>query len=358
MSQKTLLTIIAAVAIIVVVLVVGSYYVTLQGSGTTPISVQAGGAQSAQVLVDVPIGNLTLAGGATILVDGSISYELPAFQPVVNYSISDEEGNLTIMQPIVPEAQELGAEAYPVDLRFSDDIPLDLTVRNELGEAHINLTTLSTGTVDVSTGSDADVVELDESHPTLTSFSAATHEGEDTVSVDCDCPSLLDLAVDTGSSADTIEFDGSYPTLSTLSLEAGGGDDQLTFAGTYPSLVSGVIYLGSGSDHLTLTGSYNASSNLIVNIGTGDDLVVLGSGWHQSLNLTVISEGDTTSMQFPNDVGVYIEIASRSNTVSAEGFRRDGDAYVNEAYGESDVTLNVNINTTPNEVITLTLGEG
>jgi hypothetical protein len=357
MTRK-IIVIVAAVGTIIAVVVLATHFVILQGSGTTPISVDVGSAQAVEVLLNIPTGNLSLTGGATALIDGSASYDLPAFRPAVDYAVRGDEGSLTIVQPVSPESQGLSGDAYPFDLRLNDDVPMDLTVRQELGEAHLNLTALSVGMVDVITGASSDVIELTQPHPTLTRLSVTTNENADTMTVNCECPSLLDLELVGGGGTDTIELSGSYATLSALSVEAGTEDDRLTITGDYPALVSGVISLGAGNDNLTLMGSYNSTSNLIVNIGTGDDLVVLGEGWQQSLNLTVISEGDTTSVQLPRDVGVYIEIASRSNTVNAEGFTQDGNTFVNDAYGESDVTLNVNINTTPNEVITLTLGEG
>jgi len=43
----------------------------------------------------------------------------------------------------------------------------------------------------------------------------------------------------------------------------------------------------------------------------------------------------------PRDVGVRVEADSGLGGVNAEGFNRDGDVYTNDAYGRTDVTLEI-----------------
>ena len=45
----------------------------------------------------------------------------------------------------------------------------------------------------------------------------------------------------------------------------------------------------------------------------------------------------------PSEVGVRAKAEGGLGKINAEGLKRVGDSYVNDAYGESDVNLNVNV---------------
>jgi hypothetical protein len=47
----------------------------------------------------------------------------------------------------------------------------------------------------------------------------------------------------------------------------------------------------------------------------------------------------TTTLVFPTDVDVHVEAETSSGDINASGMERDGDAYVNEPYEDSNVTL-------------------
>jgi hypothetical protein len=42
-------------------------------------------------------------------------------------------------------------------------------------------------------------------------------------------------------------------------------------------------------------------------------------------------------------VGVRVRAEGGLGKINAEGFRREGEAYVNDAYGDSDVSLDVDV---------------
>ena len=48
-------------------------------------------------------------------------------------------------------------------------------------------------------------------------------------------------------------------------------------------------------------------------------------------------------MLLPSEVGVRAKARGGLGKINAEGLQRVGDAYVNDAYGESEVTLMVDI---------------
>lgn len=48
-------------------------------------------------------------------------------------------------------------------------------------------------------------------------------------------------------------------------------------------------------------------------------------------------------LTLPRDVGVRVDVEKCLSGVDASGFSREGDAYVNDAYGESDLTLFIDL---------------
>jgi hypothetical protein len=45
----------------------------------------------------------------------------------------------------------------------------------------------------------------------------------------------------------------------------------------------------------------------------------------------------------PSEVGVRVRAEGGLGKINAEDFQREGEAYVNDAYGDSDVSLNVDV---------------
>src|SRR3712207_9116189 len=48
-------------------------------------------------------------------------------------------------------------------------------------------------------------------------------------------------------------------------------------------------------------------------------------------------------MLLPSQMGVRVNAGTRLGRVNAEGLRQQGEAFVNDAYGDSDATLEVNV---------------
>lgn len=350
MNRRLLIILGVIVIVVIVAIVLFTQFITVQDAGAVDIDVAAGSAQSADITIDIPVANLDIGGGATQLADGSIVFPLPGIQPQSVYAVQGDQGTLNIRQ----DAFDVNLLTDTSTLNFNNDTPINLILRRTAGTTNLDLSPLSVGTVSGNTGSGDDTVLLEGSHPTLTDVAMQLNEGADVWTMNCDCPSLLSVTLDNGAGSDTVSVSGAYNALGQFTLQGGADSDTVTIGGSYPLLVSSLIALGGGDDRLTLNGDFAPNTNLIINIGTGNDLVTLGDEWGQSSNITLISEGDTAALEVPSAIGVRIEIASRGNTVNAEGFTQQDAAYVNEAFGTSEVTLNININTTPNETITIT----
>jgi hypothetical protein len=56
-------------------------------------------------------------------------------------------------------------------------------------------------------------------------------------------------------------------------------------------------------------------------------------------------EGDVgeATVLSPSEVGVRAKAESGLGEIKAKGFRREGDSYVNDAYGDPEVILNIDV---------------
>jgi len=197
-------------------------------------SIALGDAESVTVDLKMAAGELTIAGGADALMEADFTYDVADWKPVVDYVISGGHGKLTIHQP---EGLNLGpgSHRYEWDLRFNDDVPLDLNVALGAGKSLLDMRGLS---------------------------------------------------------------------LTRLDLEMGAGEIELDLRGEP----------------------------------------------EQDLHVSIRGGAGKAAVRLPKDVGVRVTVTGALGAVNAEGLRRDGNVYVNEAYGESDVTLYLDIEGAVGEV--------
>lgn len=120
--------------------------------------VELDGAESATVNVRMGAGGLTLSGGADALAKADFTYNVAAWQPVLDYVVAGEEGELWIEQP---EVKNLGLASYRYtwDLALNEDVPLALDVAVGAGEADLDVSTLSLTGLNLKVG--AGGVDLD-----------------------------------------------------------------------------------------------------------------------------------------------------------------------------------------------------
>lgn len=160
----------------------------------------------------------------------------------------------------------------------------------------------------------------------------------------------LDMNVTMGVGKSTLDF--SELTLTDLQVKTGTGDitmkigaQALDYAGIETGLGETNIQFGGGR-----------LDDLNVKMGTGSVLIDLRGTWESNMNATIGGGLGDLTLKLPRDVGVRVRANTGLGDVKANGFRIQDDAYVNDAYGESDVTLDINIDTGVGTVI-LELGE-
>jgi hypothetical protein len=102
-----------------------------------------------------------------------------------------------------------------------------------------------------------------------------------------------------------------------------------------------VVKMGAGEsdldlDSLTLTA-------LDLQMGAGKTTVDLTGDYAQNFDASIQGGVGEATVLLPSAVGVKAKAQGGLGKINAQGLQRVGDSYVNDAYGESDVTLNVDV---------------
>lgn len=132
-------------------------------------------------------------------------------------------------------------------------------------------------------------------------------------------------------------------SLRSLYIEASSGDITADLGGGQPLLEEVEVDSSSGDVGVDLTGDYSSPMGLAVDLSSGDLLMDLAGEWEEDLDGEITLSSGTTTLELPQDVGVYVEAQTSSGDVNASGMQLKGDAYVNGAYEESDVTLSLSV---------------
>ena len=97
-------------------------------------------------------------------------------------------------------------------------------------------------------------------------------------------------------------------------------------------------YMGDASLHL---GGLTLSA-LELETGAGDVLVDLSGNWQNNFNSSILGGVGRTTILLPDDVGVIVDVRGDTG-VNPSGLIRGGNSYVNSAFGESNVTLSIDV---------------
>ena len=96
-------------------------------------------------------GDLKLGSGTRKLMQGYFTYNVPSWKPEVHYDKMGDIGNLTIRQPGHTHSH-FGSMKYEWDLRFAQDLPLNVKVEFGAGDAQLDLGSLTLRDVEVDMG--------------------------------------------------------------------------------------------------------------------------------------------------------------------------------------------------------------
>ena len=102
-----------------------------------------------------------------------------------------------------------------------------------------------------------------------------------------------------------------------------------------------VVQMGAGESELDLDSLTLKGVDL--KMGAGKSTVDLTGDYAKSFDATIEGGVGEATVLVPSEVGVRVKAEGGLGKINAEGFQREGEAYVNDAYGDSDVTLDVDV---------------
>jgi hypothetical protein len=101
------------------------------------------------------------------------------------------------------------------------------------------------------------------------------------------------------------------------------------------------VQMGAGESDLDLDSLTLTALDLAM--GAGETTVDLTGDYEQDLAANIEGGVGEATVRLPSEVGVRVDAEGGLGEINAEGLQREGDSYVNDAYGDSDVTLDVDV---------------
>ena len=102
-----------------------------------------------------------------------------------------------------------------------------------------------------------------------------------------------------------------------------------------------VVQMGAGESDLDLDSL--ALTGVDLQMGAGKTTVDLTGDYAKSFDASIQGGVGEATVLLPSEVGVKAKAEGGLGKINAEGLKRVGDSYVNDAYGESDVNLSVDV---------------
>jgi hypothetical protein len=103
------------------------------------------------------------------------------------------------------------------------------------------------------------------------------------------------------------------------------------------------LHVEMGAGHSNLDLGALSLTDLRVEIGAGTSDVDLVGNWKRNVEARIEGGVGNATVHLPRNVGVRVVAEAGLGTISAPDFKKAGDAYVNDAYGKSSVTVNVKV---------------
>ena len=122
-------------------------------------SVELADAESVRVEIEFGAGDLQVTGGAAKLLEADFTYNVARLKPEVKYT----DGRLTVRQPEargLPALQGITDFRNEWDLRFSNQVPIDLRLEMGAGSSDLQLSGLLLSGLDVSLGAGESTLDL------------------------------------------------------------------------------------------------------------------------------------------------------------------------------------------------------
>ena len=114
-------------------------------------AIDLGRARSVEVRLKMSAGEMFLQGGADKLMEGYFQYNVEAWKPEVDYSVSERQGRLTVEQES-RRGIPFGDSKNRWEMSFGEDVPLEIRIDFGAGEGHLDMRDLDLRRLDIDMG--------------------------------------------------------------------------------------------------------------------------------------------------------------------------------------------------------------
>jgi hypothetical protein len=163
--------VLAAVALLIVAMVrEGKVEANLHDSH----ALEVGAAKDVSAKMEMATGKMTLTGGADRLLNADFKYLASDGKPVVDYSVTNGRGDINITQDNESHIRMMNSHNQ-WDLRFTDQVPIDLDVTVGAGEARMDTRGMDLRNLFINFGTGA--LDLDLTGPRTHNLNATLKGG-------------------------------------------------------------------------------------------------------------------------------------------------------------------------------------
>lgn len=154
---------------------------------------------------------------------------------------------------------------------------------------------------------------------------------------------LLEIDMELGAGKGDLDFTGLQIT--QLDIDAGAGDFSMQFDEPARTPMD-ELTLNTGASKVKISGIGHASPEHVkVQGGVGDITLDFTGAWSRSADVQITAGVGSLTLRLPDDIGVEVKTEGGLTNVNVDGLRQEGDAYVNSAFGETEITLHLVVTT-------------
>jgi hypothetical protein len=153
----------------------------------------------------------------------------------------------------------------------------------------------------------------------------------------------MSLNLDLGAAKGRLNLGGLH--LTDARLKVGAAEAEVEWDKPNPELLD-LLDVDAGASNLKMRKLGNAHFDQMNFLGGAGNFDLDFSGdWRESARVSIDAGLSNLTLILPHDVGVKVDAGDKAlASVNAEGFHRQGTAWVNDAYGQSKIELVVTVN--------------
>ena len=131
-----------------------------------------------------------------------------------------------------------------------------------------------------------------------------------------------------------------------MNVDIGAGDNRLDLSAL--DLRRFALTTGAGQVEVSLPGTL---SEMDVNAGAGDVMIDMSELWEQDLDAEIRAGVGRLTLLLPADAGVRVETDQAVGDLETIGLQQEGEFWVNEALGDSPVTLDIDVASAVGQIV-------